>query len=258
MNPEFEHMMETESAWHEQEAKLKAIYEHGFEAYAEKLDNAKEAFENNEHKLCCIDEGVPEGDMRAAGSGILMEGEARAEFIKKLKAAGVKEVTSHAGCGAAGLFREKMGITDKTADEVAIEGAKKIAEELGVPYAGHITELQRPKEFHDARVVYVDATGSFNPANVKELPKGFVISQKYMAPEQAISEAALAAAIAFGHHGFEKKFTEKSPLMMVWIGEQSAEDQEALAKALEGKPVKFDRWQPNFEEQEEQEFKMAA
>lgn len=245
MDPEHEHQAQREQEWEAQSETLRAILDRGMQEYTSSLEGVQASFETGNHTLCCIDEGTPFGDMRSAGSGILMEGEDRAKFIEELKRAGVKEVTSHAGCGAAALYREKMGLTDKSVDEVAQEGARRMAEELGVPYKGHITELKRP-EFHNARVVYIDGTGSFNPDAVDGLPTGFVVSRKFMTPEQARTEAGIAMSIALGDHGFGKKFNEEEPLIVVTVGgeELTASDlQKELAGLAEGRPVRLESWQ---------------
>lgn len=220
MSIEFEHsMLEKGLEWAKQEKTIEQIVEFGMEAYAKRFSDISSAFEGKNHTLCCMDEGTPMGDMRSAGSGILTDGDEREAFIASLKAAGVKGVKSHTGCGAAALYRDKHSITDKTVDEVAIEQAKRMAHELGVEYAGHITDLQRPAEFHNARVVYVDGTGKFSPNKVKNLPPGFVISRRYMKPEQALSEVRLATQIAFSQHGFGEKFTQDNPLVVISVGD---------------------------------------
>lgn len=253
MNVEAEHQAQRDYEWKKQSETLDALLARGMQDYAGSIEGIGAAFETKEHTLCCIDEGTPQGDMRSAGSGILMEGEDRSIFLENLKKAGVKEVTSHEGCGAAALYKEKMGIIDKSVDEVAQEGARRIAEELGVPYKGHITELARPKEFHNARVVYVDGTGSFNPSVVEGLPAGFVVSRKFMTPEQAKTEIAIAMSIAFGDHGFGKKFSEKEPLVVVAIGgnELSAGMMRNEIESLAGdRPVRFEEWQSQAEMKE--------
>ncbi|MBI5793791.1 hypothetical protein HZA87_01750 [Candidatus Uhrbacteria bacterium] len=216
------HSVQKEHEWLRQQEVISKILDHGMEAYVDQIPDLEQAFDSNEHTLCCMDEGVALGDLRSAGSGILTQGAERAAFIAKLKAAGVKDIMSHEGCGAAGLYRDRHGITDKTVDEVAIEQTQKIARELGVPYKGHVTELDRPKEFHNARVVYVDGTGRFNPSRVPGLPQGFVVSARFMTPEQALSEVQLAIHIAFGEHGFGGKFTQDDPLVVVAIGDSTA------------------------------------
>src|SRR3989339_333645 len=107
---------EKEQAWLHQNHMIESLLECGIQVYAQRLESISDTFKSENHTLCCIDEGTPFGDMRCAGSGILLEGEERRIFIKNLKEAGVKEVTSHVSCGAAGLYREKKGIIDKTTD----------------------------------------------------------------------------------------------------------------------------------------------
>ena len=216
--------MEKEASWMRQEKDIQAILEKGAESFMFEIPNLEVAFEGGEQTLCCMDEGTPIGDMRSAGSGILTEGEQRTAFVKALKAAGVKEVTSHAGCGAAALYRKRHGLDEMSVDEVAMDQAKRMAAELGVPYKGHIMDLQRPAEFHHARIVYVDATGRFNPARLKELPPGFVVSRRYMTPEQALEEVRIAMSIAFGDHGFGDKFFPREPLLIVPIADATEPD----------------------------------
>ena len=226
---EHEHaFMEKQEAWAQQEAIFKKMITQGMDVYLRSLPEYENAFVEGEQPLCCMDEGIPKGDFRSAGSGILVEGEERTVFIQSLKDAGVEHVTSHTGCGAAALYRELHGITEQTVDEVAIAGAKKIAQEIGVPYGGHIETLTRPKEFHQARVIYVDGTGHFNPSKVEGLLPGFVISRKFMSPSQAAFEVGIAIAIAFGHHGFAEKFTAEYPLILVALGDEEQEELSAV------------------------------
>lgn len=225
-------VMEKESEWMQGQKDISRILESGMEEFTNQIERVEKAFEVGEHTLCCMDEGTPMGDMRSAGAGILTQGEDRTFFIQTLKHAGVMEVKSHTGCGAAALFREQYGMTDKTIDEVAIEQAKKIAEELGVKYGGHITELKRPK-FHNAQVVYVDGTGRFNPSKAEGLPQGFVVSRRYMTTDQSLSETELASKIAFGDHGFGKKFDASHPLTIVAVGEADEEKFSVDVIALE-------------------------
>ncbi len=227
--------MEKEARWLEHNAAMQKLIQEGVEAAMADIPNLEQAFVGEEPTLCCMDEGTPMGNMRSAGSGILTEGEERTAFVGALKAAGVKEVTSHAGCGAAALYRKRHGLEKMSVDDVAIEQAKRMAAELGVPYKGHITDLQRPAEFHHARVVYVDATGRFNPARLKELPPGFVVSRRYMTPAQALEEVRIAMSIAFGDHGFGNKFSSREPLLIMPITDATEGDFDAdvLRRELE-------------------------
>jgi hypothetical protein len=236
--------MEKEASWMEQREQINEILRNGVEAYVRDIPNLENAFEGREHTLCCMDEGTARGDMRSAGSGILTEGEDRKAFLQSLLDAGVEQVTSHEGCGAAALFRKKHGLESMSVDDVAKAEAQKIVAELNamrkegepeVSYAGHITDLSRPKEFHNARTVYYDATGKFNPSKVAELPPGFVVSRRFMNPEQAINEVKIALAIAFGDHGFGNKFSSQEPLLLVPIADQTEPgfDQQRLTEELE-------------------------
>jgi len=226
--------IDTETEWMRAQASIERLEREGV---------SEKAFEPSGEILCCMDEGTPMGDLRSAGSGILTQGEERARFIAALKKAGVESVTSHEGCGAAALYRERHGLTDKSVDEVAMEGAKHLAAELGVPYGGHITELARPKGFHNARVVYADGIGDFNPRKVESLPPGFVVSASVMTQEQAVSEVALALKIAFGEHGFGEKFTPAQPLVVVALGDEALAA--ALQSAVGGEPrVKIVSFEP--------------
>jgi len=220
MDRKCEHVhLQRESEWQRQHAIIHSILQSGMKEYACNIPGIHRAFECEDRTLCCIDEGTPVGNMRSAGSGILTAGDEREAFFAIHKAAGIEAVTSHTGCGAAALYRELQNITDKTVDEVAIEHAKFVAETLGVRYAGHVEDLKRPSEFHNARVVYVDGTGVFNPSCVEELPQGFVVSRRYMRQEQTLSEVRLACKIAFGHHGFAERFSSESPLLIITIGD---------------------------------------
>ncbi|NQV89949.1 hypothetical protein HQ487_00905 [Candidatus Uhrbacteria bacterium] len=258
---------EMEASWEEQERVIRSVLDQGIEAYTASLEGLSKAFETEDHTLCCIDEGAPFGDMRSAGSGILLEGEERTVFIQKLKDAGVKEVTSHEACGAAGLYREQKGITDKSVKEVAVEGAQRMAQDLGVPYKGHIEKLTRPMDFHNARVIYIDGTGSFNPSALEGLPQGFVISRRFMTPTQASAEAGIAMSIALGDHGFGKKFTHKEPLLIVVIGESNGgecsvekiqSEMEQLLVFHTDAPVKMDSWNYSSKQESQSEKQIAA
>lgn len=250
MSASCEHQERKDEEWQKQAEVMREIFAYGMQQYANKFENFLSAFESKNQTLCCIDEGVPFGNIRSAGSGVLAEGDHRTEFLRNLKNAGVTDVKSHAGCGAAALYKEKLGITDKTVDEVAVEIATAIAKELEVPYSGHVEDLARPKEFHNARVVYFDGTGTFNPSGLELIPQGFVVSRRYMTPEHAFSEANIAVSIAFGSHGYGEKFTQDEPLLLVVIGENEGEfstdclrcEIESILEGLKEKPVKIDHW----------------
>ena len=219
-----------ENKWMESQKQMRELYEKGIEGLLA-VESAETLFEKGESCLCCIDEGTDNGLFRVAGSGILLSDEERANLVDRLQAMGIKGVKSHEGCGAAEKYCKENGITDKSVEEVAIQKAKDMATQLGVPYLGHIEKVSRPKEFHYARVVYYDGTGQFNQAASKDiLPPGFVISRRLLHDmneddptenqyKPALDNTKLAIQIALGAHGFGKKITAEKPLILVALGD---------------------------------------
>ncbi len=192
----------------------------GMESYLDNIPNLFEAFILKDKCVRCIDEGTP-GGFHFAGSGILLSTEDKKaelqKIMEKMKEAGVDGVYSHEGCGAAKLFADTIKNDPDNYKNYAIEWAEKLASELGVPYKGHITELARPMEMHNARVVYYDGSGNFDPTKVSEIPNGFVISRQYLDSANAKNELAIALSIAMGHHGFGDLFTDENPLIIAPI-----------------------------------------
>lgn len=184
-----------------------------FQDLYDSLDSNQIAFQLDDKNLRCIDEGTP-GGIHLAGSGILYHG-----VINDLQNK-VTGVYSHAGCGAAKLYTEKNNIETDDPDEVGDQRAKKIAEELHVPFLGRITsdQMSRPEGFHDARVIYYDGTGHFDPSKVSGLPKGFLVSRQLIQdPGYAIQEVEIAIGIAMGDHGFGVLFSKETPLYLVAV-----------------------------------------
>lgn len=99
-----------------------------------------------------------------------------------------------------------------------------MAVDLGVPYAGHITDLARPLDMHDARVAYYDGTGHFDPSLAVNLPKGFVVSRRYLSAAYAAKEIEIAVSIALGRHGFGQHFTPEQPFHIIVVGDPHVEN----------------------------------
>ncbi|PIS39218.1 MAG: hypothetical protein COT33_03125 [Candidatus Nealsonbacteria bacterium CG08_land_8_20_14_0_20_38_20] len=85
--------------------------------------------------------------------------------------------------------------------------------------------MRRPKDIHNAVAVYYDGTGKFNPGHLENIPQGFVISRGGL--EESLGEESkdycgqelgITCSIAFGYHGFSKKFSEKEPFTIMVIG----------------------------------------
>ena len=215
------HKEEKTKLFNKQQELFEPIYKIGFSNYVKHLENLELAFSSKNHCVCCMDEGTP-GGFHSAGSGILREEE---EVLSAFKNAGVTEITSHDGCGAAGLYVKAHNLDPLKADEYGKEWSKKIAAKLGVPHR-HISfsEMNRPKDFHISRVAYYDGTGAFDYSKVKELPAGFIISRAIQTNGTSIAEASVAFNIATGDHGFGNLVNKENPFIIVAV----AKDKEQL------------------------------
>jgi hypothetical protein len=205
----------------QQQSILQKIQDQGFSSYVESISNLGDAFKENKRSVCCMDEGTPGGCFHTAGSGILRN---RDEVLKYYREAGVEEITSHDGCGAAGLYAKAHGLDSTKADEYGKEWSKGIAQELGIAYR-HINskEMSRPEGQHIARVAYYDTTGRFDYSKSKELPIGFTISRGIQSVKDAIDDALIAFTIGTGGHGFDKLITEKDPFIVSVIANDEDE-----------------------------------
>jgi hypothetical protein len=231
----------------EQKKIFEKIQKVGFAKYANSLKNLSVFFLLKDCAIRCIDEGTP-GGLHSAGSGILRD---KAEVLNAFKKAGVTEITSHDVCGAAKLYARAKGLDETKADEYGKRWSQEIAKELGVSYH-HIgfAEMQRPKDFHIARIAYYDGTGTFNFGDGKIFPPGFIISRKIQSEKDSLAEASVALNIAFGNHGFGALITENDPFILAAIGETEKET-EQLKKELKtlshnyGKKVIIDDFTKN-------------
>ena len=220
----------------QQKSLFQKIRKINFSSYTNSLKNISEFFELDDHSIRCVDEGTP-GGLHSAGSGILRD---KAEVITAFKKAGVTEVTSHDGCGAAKLYARLHGLDESKGDECGKKFSEEIAKDLAVPYH-HITahEMSRPKEFHIARVAYYDGTGTFNFGDGKTFPPGFVISRKIQSEKDSLFEVTLGLNIAFGKNGFGDLITKSDPFILVAVGE-TKEDTESLKTELKKLKHNFD------------------
>lgn len=221
-------------SFEEQRQKMEPVYKNGFEKFARAVTDIENAFTLNDRTVRCIDEGTP-GGIHSAGSGILMSEEAAVKAFKDAQADGI---TSHEGCGAAGIYAKENGLDPSQSDQYGIDFAKKLAGEMGIPYNGHIgaEEMNRPIRFHNALIAYYDGTGNFDYSKAKELPAGFTVSRKYLDPKDAAKEAKLSIDIALGGHGFGKDLIdgEKAKFILAILGNpREGLDSETLKKELE-------------------------
>lgn len=242
-----------EQEWEQENGIWGKIKDKGTKEYFLNLPEIKKCFKHT--AVCaCIDEGTPFGSARVAGSGILHPAGAEA-VARMLLEAGIKEVTSHEGCGAAALWTKNNGLPagkaggeEKEADEngkkFAIEVADKMSE-LSGRKIGHrhiaAAEMARPAHIHIARAAYYDGTGLFNPSGSGDAPRGFVVSRRYFDKDHSVFNMDLAAQIAFGHHGFGEKFTVENPLHFIAVADQKEDkfNLKNLLSELESLPEKY-------------------
>ena len=277
-----ETMKKKESAWLEQQEITDRLNKQGAEEFfsPENFPEINSIFVETKEKLCCIDEGVfniedKSRKMALAGSGILFPANSWQERLNRVAELcinrGIKDITSHEGCGAAGLaWQNDGGETDtgfKSADEYGKKWSKELSHTINQKLAEadktndvkyqHVnkSEMIRPPEFHDARAIWFDLTSKFHPDAAKRLPKGFLIDYGITRDEgkneeekgYSFTELKVAVGIAFGDHGFGNKFTTENKFIIVVISEDESElanlKQEIANKIKEDKNLKthFDK-----------------
>lgn len=232
---------------------IKTLLNDGAEKYfKQEFPDLKHAFVRDLKCVVCMDEGTAHKDYGGeskfcmAGSGILFPAQTEDERVQKVAKMfidlGISEVTSHEGCGAAGLaYKRDFPDAKPTPEQIEEYGknwVRKVAEEMG--RLGHeenfnhipADEMERPAEFHNARVVYYDSVGGFNPNKEIGLPMGFVIERQHVPAEYAQEELKVAANIAFGHHGFGNLFSPELPFVIIVLA-SNQQDLENLKKEVE-------------------------
>lgn len=208
--------------------------------------NINKAFENFPEILGCSDGRIREHRIGGAGDFILASKEEREKFISENRGK-IREVTSHSGCGAAGLkFKaikeagEQLPEGVEAPDDLGIHYSKDLAEKLGANYR-HIKAREMSGELHNERVIYFDGTGKFNPGVLSEMPAGFISSSPKLgfSEEYLRNELGALANIALSDHGFGDKFNQENPFYII----VSARDDEELArlkKVAESAAEQFD------------------
>jgi hypothetical protein len=208
--------------WNFEREKFQEIQHKGMDRYVREIPHIDRAFEDDNHTLCCMDERV-EGGVHAAGSLILLSEEEAREFIQR---SGTTGITSHAGCGAAGLlYRQEKGLPANAAVEAAVidafarERAEKLAATLRIPYLGHLeyTDMHGCPRLHVARAIYYVGVERFNPHVAPQLPVGFVVERVYHQRQNALKEVDIALSIILGDHSYGKLVTEKDPVYLIPI-----------------------------------------
>lgn len=220
--------------------------------FRSQFPDLKKAFVKEMAVAVCMDEGCAhkdyngEGKLAVAGSGILLPAKSEEERVqiaaRLFNELGIKNITSHEGCGAVGLaYKRDFPGSNPSKEELEEYGkawTKKVTAEMDRMKCearfDHIAaeEMVRPAEFHNARVVYFDGVGGFNPNHEADLPMGFVVSRRFLPGEYAAEELKVAISIAFGHHGFGELFTMEIPFIIIPLA-GSEEELEKLKNEIE-------------------------
>ena len=210
------------------------------------IEDFEKAFAKVPKILGCSDGRIRDHRFGGAGDFILASEEEREKFISENRGK-IKEVTSHEGCGAAGLKFEAMqeagealpdGVT--TSDELGKYYVKELANKLDANYR-HIEAREMSGEIHNERAIYFDGTGKFNLNSLKEMPAGFISnSPKFnFSDEYCQQELSALCSIALSDHGFGEKFTAESPFYII-VTAQNNEQLAKLKKIAESAVRQFD------------------
>ncbi len=259
-----------DAAWAAGGELMRAIYARGASAVLGPIANLRQAFARGHERITCIDAGVVmagtgKSILPLAGSGLLFPAESWEERLARVAeiclALGVREVTSHAGCGAAALAYARDGRPAGHAgsDEYGQawsralrERIERIGDRLGgarpVAYR-HIaaSEMARPRAFHDCRVTWLDSTGRFNPGNLSgQIPQGYLVDRADLLRQAATAEErsypafelALSIDLALGAAGFGARFTAEEPFVVVAVVD-GEEGWQALRAELDGLAARY-------------------
>ena len=239
----------------------------------EKISELSSAFLEEKEHCRCIDEGTvhmnnQKDSLFIAGSGILFPAGSYDERLVKVAKLFLKQevqtVTSHEGCGAAGIAWNTLTESEKA--ELQQEGVND-SDQYGKKWSMDLQakmnelkddnmkdikheyifnrEMSRSKEFHNARTVYFDLTGEFNPGKLGDVvPKGFVVdygdvvssNEDNEVQNYPFAELRVTFSIAFGDHGFGNRFTKDNPFIVVIIS-SSEKELEVIKERIESKEL---------------------
>ncbi len=173
------------------------------------------------------------GTIRIAGSWILLWDEiwekALALIFKNL---GVKKITTHNDCWAAGLYANWNKLEwnpDEITKNIITDFTKKYW--LGHEY---IWDIEEP---HTERCIFVDTTARFNPIKVKWLTEWFVVTEKEFPINHVIDQINVSISIATWDHWYWEKINNQNPFFIFILGEEwkNQELDEKIKKIIEEK-----------------------
>ena len=248
--------------WDKQEPTMSEIYKNSSADFLAEVGVEGAKVESHE-TVCCMDEGTAhivdeENKFAMAGSGILYPAGSWSERLNRVAdlyiKLQIKKITSHDGCGAAGIAWKRDGGVEGTGCATADEyGRKWVAElqevinaKLKASGGGAVeianlgsNEMVRPEKFHNARVIWFDGVGDFNPHKLGDkVPKGFLIeygliTENAKTTEESnypFAELQVAIDIALGSHGLGNKFTKESPFLIVVLAKDVMQMSEIRGK----------------------------
>ena len=249
INEQIMHKEKMDAAWEAIRAQREKLLGEGAQKFLLEIPDIKKCFERQEsgYSVLCIDEGCCGEGCHTAGSGCLNKD--TDALIAELKAAGVTEFTTHAGCGAWALANPDTK-DQEDLDRTAREWGEAIAAKAGLPHR-YIEKLERP-EFHNAICAVYDATGRLNRKGSTEFPQAFITSPTCF--DSAKDDIALAAKIALGDHGFGDKFTPENPFVLIAVTDskntdprfsrgQALEDLQNVLRMLPDGVIKIDTFE---------------
>ncbi len=189
--------------------------------------------------VVCIDEGCTcnshagnEPELNFAGSGILYDVDATALV---LQGKNISVITSHDGCGAGALAnKDPYQYTSKLVEKINTYRTEK---DLPLVKHEHIAakEMTRHESFHEATAVYFnidtvlfDATRILDEDGNEIMPKGFTIDAGHFTIDNSLAELGVSIDIAFGDHGFGKRFSTENPFTIVFVGNDSDLEKETI------------------------------
>ncbi|MDQ7023857.1 MAG: hypothetical protein Q9M97_10340 [Candidatus Gracilibacteria bacterium] len=201
--------------WDKELTRFKIIKSVGINEYIRMLGTGvMNAFKEKTGCVCCMDDRTEDGQLRLAGSGILLAEEIGIDgVVKIMKDFDVDEVTSHDDCGAAKLYASNKNLDISKSDEYAKEFSKELAEKAGLPYRHIIVENP-----HAARCIYIDFTNMFNPKGIHGLPKGFEITARGLPLKHIIDEIEVAYTVSTGEDLFGDRINENSQFYIFVVG----------------------------------------
>jgi hypothetical protein len=226
---------DVQTLWDTQQPTFERIKRVGFQQYYYERAHKdgvgfERAFTANPTVCICCDERIAQyagkkiTGRRIPGSGIL---EPNPElFAQTAHNEGITTFYSHAGCGAALKAAATAGIDTKNpaaVKEFVVKWTTNFCEKYGFTYGGHIEadDMVPPGEIHPARALYFDTTGKFDPSAISGLPRGFVLSSRFVADPAA--NAAVLMGIAFGDHGMGRERFIKDNFLIVIIAHSTSD-----------------------------------